>query len=288
MAEKDMQGRVCVVTGANSGIGRVTALELARRGARVLMACRSVERSQPVLDEVRRESGHDEVELVSLDLASLASVRACAEDLAARPHPVHVLVNNAGLAGHRGATEDGFEVAFGVNHLGHFLLTLMLADKLKDGAPARIVNVASRAHQRARGIDFDAVRRPTRSVSGMSEYGVSKLANVLFTAELVRRLEGTGVVAYALHPGVVASAIWRRMPWPIRPIAKAFMITNEEGAQTTLHCATAPELATQRELYWDRGRPKEPNPLAQEPQLAAELWRRSLEWTGAPDLPHGS
>src|SRR5690606_15979821 len=150
------------------------------------------------------------------------SVRACGEALLARDLPIHVLVNNAGLAGQDGLTKEGFEMAFGVNHVGHFLLTLMLAPRLVAPTPARIVNVASRAHFPAPGIDYEAIRKPKVATTGMKEYEVSKLANVLFTVELHRRLADKGVDTYALHPGVVASDIWRRVPAPVRWVGKLF------------------------------------------------------------------
>ena len=279
MSERDQEGRVHIITGANTGIGRATAEALVRRGARVVLANRSEEKTRPVLDALAREGAADRVDFVQLDLADLASVRRAGAELAARG-PIHVLVNNAGLAGARGVTADGFETTFGVNHLGHFLLTHLLLDTLRASAPARIVNVSSHSHYRARTIDFDALRRPTASYTGIPEYEVSKLANVLFTAELARRLEGTGVTAYAVHPGVIASDIWKRIPAPFRWLAKRFMKSNEEGARTSLHCATAPELAGESGLYYAESRPKRPSKVAQDAVLAAELWRRSEEWCG--------
>lgn len=272
----DLTGRVCLITGANAGIGRVTAVELAKRGARMILAGRSLERTQSVLDEIRG-AGH-EVDFIPLDLGSLDSVRRCAESVLKRDEPIHVLINNAGLAGMRGLTEDGFELAFGVNHLGHFLLTKLLRDKLEASAPARIVNVASRAHFRTDRIDYSAVRQATASVTGMPEYQVSKLANVLFTVELARRIEGSGVTTYAVHPGVVASSIWRRIPWPFRSIAHLFMISNEEGAKTTIYCATDEGVASDNGLYYDTCRVKEPNPVVHDRAIAAELWDRSEAW----------
>lgn len=281
----DLAGRVCVVTGANTGIGRVTALELARAGGRVFLACRSEERAAPVVEEIQREVSGAEVEFLPLDLADLDSVRASAEAFLARGLPLHVLINNAGLAGTAGQTKQGFELAFGVNHLGHFLYTLLLIDALKASAPSRIVHVASVAHYKAKGIDFEAVQQRTTTKTGLSEYQVSKLANVLFSAELARRLEGTGVSSYALHPGVVASDVWRSVFWPLRSILKLFMISNEEGAQTTLYCATEPGIAGDSGYYYDTCVRKTPSAAARDAQLAAELWARSLEWTQAPDLP---
>jgi retinol dehydrogenase-12 len=276
----ELEGRTYLVTGANTGIGRVTALELARRGAHVVVACRSVERAAGVLAELRAVAGGAAAEPLALDLGSLDSVRECARSLLARGEPLHCLINNAGFAGARGITQDGFELAFGVNHLGPFLFTLLLLDRLKQSAPARIVNVSSDSHYGARDIDFDAVRGRTRSLTGYAEYAVSKLANVLFTAELARRLEGSGVVAHALHPGVVASDIWRSVPWPARPILRLFMLTPEQGARTTLHCATSDEAALSSGQYWYECHPKTPSRPARDPELARRLWERSAEWVG--------
>ena len=273
-----LAGQVALVTGANTGIGRVTARELARRGAHVFIACRSAQRAQPVVDEIRAATGSVTVELLSLDLGDLASVRACAQAFLARELPLHLLINNAGIAGAKGSSASGFELAFGVNHVGHFLLTQLLLDCLKNSAPARIVTVSSQAHYRAPGIDWDAVRQPTRSATGLPEYGVSKLANALFSAELGRRLAGSGVSTYALHPGVVASDVWRSVPWPFRSLMKLAMISTEEGAATTLHCATSGEVAQETGLYYDKCRVKQPSRLAQDPALAAELWKRSEAW----------
>src|SRR5205823_261819 len=177
-----------VITGANTGIGKITARELARRGAHVILACRSADKTQPVVDEIQRETGNKQVEFVQLDLGDLASVRRCAEELLARKTPIHGLINNAGLGGQRGTTKDGFEIQFGTNHLGHYVFTRLLLDRIKESGPARIVNVASASHYSAKGIDFDALRKRTKSTTGMPEYAVSKLSNVLFTKELARRL----------------------------------------------------------------------------------------------------
>ena len=278
----ELAGKVYLVTGANTGIGQVAAEELARRGGRVFLAGRSPERTAPVIENIRRSSGPDSAAFLPLDLSSLASVRECARTFLGLGLPLHALVNNAGLAGVRRLTPDGFEMTFGTNHLGPFLLTLMLLDRLKESAPSRIVNVASRAHHRARGIDWEAQRRPATSTGGLDEYSVSKLANVLFTKELARRLAGSGVTAYALHPGVVATDIWRELPWGVRHLAKLFMISPEEGARTTIHCATAPIEELESGAYYDSCKAVRPSRAADDPALAADLWRRSLEWTGAP------
>jgi retinol dehydrogenase 12 len=279
----DLAGKTFVITGANTGIGKITARELAKRGAHVILACRSADKTQPVIDELKRETGNDKIEFVALDLSDLASVRRCADELLARNIPIHGLINNAGLAGSRGTTKDGFELTFGTNHLGHYLLTRLLLDRIKQSGPARIVNVASQSHYQAKGINWDALRKKTKSRTGLPEYAVSKLSNVLFTKELARRLEGTNVTTYALHPGVVATDVWRRVPSPVRWVMKKFMVTPEEGAQTSIRCATDPALASETGRYYDRdGKERKPNKLANDEQLAAELWSKSAEWTGLP------
>ena len=278
-----LSGRVALITGANTGIGLVTARELAAREAHVFVACRSVEKGQAAVDEIRKTTGNPQVELLALDLGDFASVRQCAQTFLARDLPLHLLINNAGLAGAKGLTKSGFELAFGTNHLGPFLLTQLLLDRIKQSAPARIVNVASRAHTRVSGIDFDAVQKPTIGKAGLPEYGVSKLANVLFIAELGRRLVGTGVTTYALHPGVVASDVWRELPQPFRALAKLFMISVEEGATTTLYCATSPAVTTQTGLYYDKCSLKVPSKAGQDAALAAELWKRSEPWVAHSD-----
>ena len=275
-------GRVALITGANTGIGLVTARELQKRGAHVFMACRSVGRARAALDGIRSElgtaAGCAPIEVLALDLGDFDSVRQCAQAFLARGVPLHLLINNAGLAGSRGLTKSGFELAFGTNHLGHFLLTQMLLDRIKSSGPARIVTVASRAHTRVSGIDWEAVRKPTKTMAGLPEYGVSKLANVLFSAELSRRLAGSSVTTHSLHPGVVASDVWRAVPWPFRSLIKLGMISVEEGAATTLHCSTAVEAGHETGLYYDKCRVKTPSRVAQDAALAAELWRRSEGW----------
>jgi len=270
---RDLQGQTYLLTGATSGIGRATALALAGRGARLVLACRSAERARALVEQVEAGSGPGRAVAVPLDLADLASVRACAAGVVARGEPVHVLVNNAGVAGVRGSTAQGFELTFGVNHLGHFLLTGLLLDGLGDAAPGRVVTLASKAHYGAKVLDWDALQRPTRTRTGLVEYQVAKLCNVLFARELARR----GREAVAVHPGVIASNIWRPVPWPLRPLATRFMGTPEAGARATMRWATAP-LGVPRGSYIDVDRVVEPSPLAT-PELAAELWRYSEAWT---------
>ena len=269
---------IALVTGANTGIGRVTALELAKRGAHVFIACRSAARAQAVLEEIRAQADGGKAELLPLELGDFASIRQCAKTFLARDLPLHLLINNAGIAGTRGLTKEGFELAFGVNHMGHFLLTQLLLDRIKGSAPARIVTVASKAHYRAQGIDWQAVRERTRTLTGLQEYGVSKLANVLFSAELGRRLAGSGVTTYSLHPGVVATEVWRSVPWPLNWLLKLALISPEKGALTSLHCATSADAAAETGLYYDVCRPRTPSRVARDAALAKTLWERSEGW----------
>jgi NAD(P)-dependent dehydrogenase (short-subunit alcohol dehydrogenase family) len=273
----DLAGRTFLVTGGNTGIGYATVAALAARGARVHVACRSEEKGQRAVASVVAATGNEAVFYLPLDLADLASVRSCAKAFIALGEPLHVLINNAGVGGQRGLTKDGFELAFGVNHLGHFALTTALLGTLTASAPARVVTVASDAHYQAKGVDFEAVRRPT-AMMGLREYAVSKLCNVLFSAELARRTGGRGVTTYALHPGVVASDIWRQVPWPVRPLIKLRMLSPEQGAQTSLFCATSGEVAGETGRFYDRCAPREPSRHAT-PDLARQLWEHSETWT---------
>lgn len=279
----DLTAKSFLVTGANSGIGKVTALELARAGGRVILAGRSQPKTEAVIAEIAQQVPGAKLEFVALDLGDLASVRAAAEAILARDQAIDVLINNAGLAGSRGLTKDGFELTFGTNHLGPYLFTRLLLDRIKRSGAARIVNVASASHYQAKTIEWDAVRQPTKSVTGMKEYEMSKLANVLFSNELARRLAGTGVTSYALHPGVVATDVWRRVPAPLRWAIKLFMISPERGAEASLRCATDPALATETGHYYDvGGKERRPSKAALDEGLARELWTKSAAWVGLP------
>ena len=272
------EGRTFLVTGANTGIGRATAAALARQGGRVYVASRSRAKGEEAVAGIKASTGNDAVWFLPLDLADLDSVRACASAFLARGEPLNVLVNNAGVVRARGLTKQGFELMFGVNHLGHFALTQLLLGRLTESGPARVVTVSSDSHYSARGIDFEALRRPERGITGMHGYAVSKLCNVLFSAELARRTADTGVTTYALHPGVVASDIWRPVPWPVRPLMTRRMLTVDQGAATSLYCATSPAVAQDSGKFYDRCAERAPSRVAT-PELAAELWKRSEEWT---------
>ena len=270
--------RTVLVTGANTGIGLATAQALAAQGWRVWVTARSERKGAAAVASIKAATGNDAVFLLMLDLADLSSVRDCAKSFLEPYEPLHVLINNAGVGGARGLTKQGFELMFGVNHLGHFLLTSLLLERLVSSGPARVVTVSSDAHYNAAGVDFEAVRRPARGITGLGEYAVSKLCNVLFSQELARRTAGTGVTTYALHPGVVASDIWRRVPWPVRPLVTRRMLTVDQGAQTSLYCATSAAVAADSGLFYDKCAVRAASPVAT-PELGRALWERSEAWT---------
>lgn len=272
------QTRTILVTGASSGLGRSTALGLAGPGMTLFLAGRSQERHRPVIEALEGQGAR--ARFLPLDLGDLASVRDCAERFLDTGEPLHALINNAGLAGSRGTTANGFERMFGVNHLGHFLLTELLLDPLRESAPSRIVNVASDAHFSAATIEWDALQRPTRSLTGLREYAVSKLCNVLHARELSERLADSGVTTYALHPGVVATEVWRSVPWGLRHAIRMFMDSPDSAARTAIHCAASEEAGRESGLYYAGERPKSPSRVAQDASLTAELRQRSLAWTG--------
>ncbi|PYP03869.1 MAG: SDR family oxidoreductase [Gemmatimonadetes bacterium] len=272
----DLEGRTFFVTGANSGIGRALVEALAARGGRVVLATRSEERTRPVLTGIQSRYPAVRAQWVSLDVSDLGSVRRAAQAFLASGQPIDVLVNNAGIAGTRALTKDGFDLTYATNHIGPFLLTSLLLPRVREAPQGRVVNVASGAHMMVKRIDWSVLeRRAAPKRSGFADYTVTKLMNVLHAKELARRLAGTRVTTYALHPGAVASNIWRALPRPLQWFGKLFMLSNEEGAETPLYCATAPELATTTGRYYDRRREVSPSPLAEDEALAKELWART-------------
>lgn len=278
----ELDSRTFVVTGANTGIGRASVEALAARGAsRILVASRSRDKTKPVLDALKTAQPGAQIELVTLDLGDLESVARAADQILALDWTIDALIDNAGIAGLRGLTKDGFELTFGTNHLGHFLFTEKLLPLVERAAQGRIVIVSSRGHYRAKRIDWDALRRPTRSTTTLPEYAVSKLCNVLYAKELARRLRGTGVTTYSLHPGGVASDIWERRLGAFAKLLRPFLITNEKGARTQLRCATDPALADESGLYYDRERPKTPSRVSLDEALQDDLAQRSRDWVKA-------
>ena len=276
MPSTSMSGNTCVVTGANSGIGKETALGLARMGARVVIVSRNAEKGKAALEEIRRESGSSAVDLLIADMSSQASVRALAEEIRRKYARLDVLVNNAGgCAATRKLSADGIEMTLATNHVGPALLTILLLELLKASAPSRIVNVSSSEAQSPTSLDLDDLQFERRKYSSVAAYRQSKLLMSTFTFELARRLAGTGVTANCLHPGVVATNIWSAIPIGrlFVAVGKPFMLNSIQGAAVSLYLATSPEAAEVSGEYFVKCKPARPNPLARDPKLMAEVWR---------------
>lgn len=275
----DLLGKTIVITGANTGIGKATATGLAARGATVILACRSMPAADAAAADIRAITGNERVETHQLDLGDLAATARSAAELSDRVGNIDVLINNAGVAGVRGLTKDGFELAFGVNHLGHFLWTTELLAAL-GAPPSRVVTVSSESH-RAKALDLNTVRKKTDTVLGLRAYDRSKLCNVLFTQELARRHDPKVLAAFAVQPGMVASDIWnRRLPQFVANAIKRLvrMRTVEEGAVSSVFCASEPGIEGLSGRYFDQdGVEQAPHSVAT-PEEGARLWERSKEW----------
>ncbi|XP_055531684.1 retinol dehydrogenase 12-like [Wyeomyia smithii] len=280
-------GKVIVITGANTGIGKETAKELLLRGGKVYIACRSLEKANQARLELAAETGSSNVHVRELDLSSLESVRKFAAGFLAEETRLDILINNAGvMACPKGLTKDGFEQQLGVNHLGHFLLTNLLLDRLKASSPSRIVNLSSLAHQ------YGSINKrdlnSEKSYNQVTAYCQSKLANVLFTRELAKRLEGTGVTTYAVHPGTVNTELPRHMGTFfflfehnfVKPFLRVAFKTPRSGAQTTLYTALDEELANQSGKYYADCRETVPSKAARDDETASWLWDISEKMTG--------
>lgn len=287
LPEVDLKGKTAVVTGANVGLGLATAKDLARRGAKVILAGRSPQRCEEAIQKIKAELG-DSVTLdyIPLDLGSLKSVREFAETFKQKNEHLHILINNAGVMAipTRETTEDGFEKQIGTNHFGHFLLTNLLLDVIKTSAPARIVNLSSVGHK-YQNLQFDDLMLEKNSYSPWLAYGNSKLANILFTKELARRLEGTQVDVNAVHPGYVQTELARGVSGvagsAIRGFgAWLFAKTPEEGAKTQILVAISPNLKGVTGKYFVDGREKAPSAAACNPESAKKLWEISEKLTG--------
>ena len=270
-----MQGKVCIVTGSNTGIGKETARGLAQRGATVIMACRDVAKATAARDDIAATTGRTDVEVEALDLGSVKSIRAFAERFKAKHQRLDVLVNNAGVwLTTRTTTAEGFESTFGVNHLGTFLLTQELLPLLKASAPSRVVVLSSKLHYSGKMV-WDDLQYERRKFSGPSAYNQSKLANVLFTKALAKRLEGTGVTVNAVHPGVVATELSRNYPKLLVKIFNLFLLTPEKGAACSLHVATAPELSKVTGEYFEKSQIKLAAKDALDEAAQERLWKLS-------------
>jgi len=282
-----MQGKVCIVTGANSGIGKATALGLAQMGATVVMVCRSQDKGEKAQNEIKEKSGNDAIHLIIADLSSQASIRQLAENIQQRYQQLHVLINNAGAVNlRRRETTDGFEMTFAVNYLAPFLLTNLLLDKLEASAPSRIVNVSSESHQSG-NIKMDDLELE-KGYRLMRAYEQSKLALVLFTYELARRLQGTGVTANCLHPGFVATNIGQNGVGSVgRSITKLIFSTGispEEGAKTSIYLATSPEIEGVTGKYFAKSIPIRSAPISYDETLQRQLWEESAKLVNLHDV----
>lgn len=281
----DLRDRTVLVTGATSGIGLETTIALARGGARLLLAARDPGRGAAARQQVLGEAPRAEVEVVDLDLASLASVRTCAADVAGRVEQLDVLVNNAGAVfGERRTTEDGFEATFAVNHLGPYLLTRLLLPTLHAAPAARVVTVASTAHRQA-ALDLDDLMFEDRPYRSMVVYGTSKLANVLFARELAHRVRESGITSNSLHPGTVRSGFGREghplLQLGVR-IAAPLFVDARRGASTSVFAAADPAMAGVTGQYVSRRRVARPSLPARDDALARQLWDRSADLVGLP------
>jgi NAD(P)-dependent dehydrogenase (short-subunit alcohol dehydrogenase family) len=285
MTTNDMSGKVCLVTGCSSGIGKVTAAELAKMGASVVMVCRNRSKGEAVQAEIRSATANASVDLIIADLSSMAEVRRVADEFMQRHSSLHVLINNAGgINAQRRVTADGLEYTFATNYLSTFLLTSLLLDTLKASAPARIINVSSVAHTRGT-IDF-ADLQGARRYTFPKAYGQSKLAQVLFTYALAECLQGTGVTVNALHPGAVASNFNNGMRGLPRVIGAAIYavigISAEKGAQTSLYLASSPEVAVVTGKYFVNCKDTRSSHRSYDTVLQQRLWRVSEELTLQP------
>ena len=277
-----MKGKTCLVTGANSGIGKYTSIGLAELGANVVMVCRDSERGRAARDEIILATGNEAIDLLIADLSLSKSIHQLADTVLSRYERLDVLVNNAGAyIGRRTLTPEGLETTFALNHLGYFLLTNLVLDLLKSSAPARIVNVASSAHQRSR-IDFDDLMGE-RSYAAFRAYGQSKLANIMFTYELARKLEGTGVTVNCLHPGVVATNFAQRDGGMVGFLVKTFSFLLRrpaKGAETAVYLASSADVDGVSGRYFIDKKEVRSSAVSYDESAARRLWQVSEELTG--------
>lgn len=279
-------GKTIMITGCNRGIGRSTVLGLAQRGASVIMACRNTKDTSKVADEIKSETGNENITIIELDLTSFTSIKQAVQQINTSYEKIDVLINNAGLCGSedRKMTGDGNELHFQTNHLGPFLLTLLLLPKLKASSPSRIVNVSSDCHRLNSSIDLDDVNFSNK-YSPYTSYCVTKLENILFTNYLAAQLKDSGVTVNCLNPGPTETLLLNNpifsdffYQW-VGPFKRLFLKSEEEGAQTSIYCALEPSLSNITGRYFDNCREREVSDLASNPELAKKLWDKSMEMT---------
>ncbi len=277
-----MEGKTCIVTGANSGVGEVTARELARMGARVVMICRSEEKALAAVERIKEQVPEAQLELLLADLSSLTAVSRVAREFTARHKRLDVLVNNAGIyLPKRFESEDGFEMTFATNHLGPFLLTNLLLDTLAATDGARVVNVSSEGHRQGR-VNFDDLQSKQK-FNGLRTYCTSKLLNIYFSNELARRAADRGIVSNSLHPGVIASGFAQDEPsafkWLIK-LGSPFLVSPEKGAQTQIYLASSPDVAGVTGEYYSKLRVKRPAGRSLDADVGVRIWDVSAELAG--------
>jgi retinol dehydrogenase 12 len=277
-----VKGKICIVTGATAGIGEVTARELARLGATVVVVSRTPQRCMDTVARIRQETGSSSVDFLTADLSSQTAIRKLADEFKSRYPRLDVLVNNAGgFFMRRETSPDGLEMTWALDHLSYFLLTNLLLELLTASAPARIVNVSSDAH-RGGHINFDDLQSQ-RSFAGFRAYSQAKLANIMFTYELARRLKGTGVTANALHPGFVATRFGMNNSLPVRlgmRLVSLFALKPEQGAETSIYLASSPEVEGVSGKYFTKCKPVQSSPASYDLDTARRLWEVSAKMVG--------
>lgn len=280
-----MKGKTVVITGGNAGIGKATAIELAKKGASVVITSRSEDRAKAAVSEIRSCSGNETVSYVLVNLSSQNSVRKAAEEIKTKCPKIDVLINNAGCyASELQLTEDGLEMHFGTNHLGHFLLTNLILDNVKAAENARIINLSSIAHKSTRKLNLDDINYAKEQYGGWKAYSRSKYCNILFTKELAKRLEKEGITVNAVHPGGVRTEIaeknanwYTKLGWIL---SKPLMVTVEEGASTSIYLASSPDLEGETGGYWVKCKKYFSNRPSQEEANWQALWKKSEELVG--------
>ena len=280
-----MKGKTVVITGGNAGIGKATAIALAKKGAEIVITSRSADKAKTAVSEIKSAAGNDKVDFILIDLGSQKSVRQAAEKLSTKCPKIDVLINNAGCyVSDLQLNEDGLEMQFATNHLGHFLLTNLILDNLKAAGKARIINLASIAHKSTRTLDLDDINYQKQEYGGWKSYSRSKYCNILFTNELAKRLKKDGITVNSVHPGGVRTEIaeknanwFTKLGWIIM---KPFMVTVEEGAKTSIHLASSPEVEGETGGYWVKSKKFFSNRPSQEEANWIALWKKSEELVG--------
>ena len=274
-----LKGKICVITGATSGVGKETAKALAKMGATVVLPVRNSMKGDTLKDEILAETPDAKLDLMHCDLASFESIRQFAKEFKAKYNELHILINNAGIWEYkRNLSEDGIEMNFAVNHLAPFLLTHLLLETIKKSAPARIINVSSNAHKYSKmnfpDLEFE------KKYSSIKSYSQSKLANILFTKKLSQQMRGSGVTVNSLHPGFVKTGLFDKMPGFIVKIMGLFMISPVKGAQTTIYLATSPDVEKTSGEYFSESKRQKPSSEALRQDVADKLWGISEKYVG--------